>query len=64
LEAVATTLSICNDLIPPTINYTDPDPDCDLFYTPNQALNKKVNVALSNSFGFGGANAVLVLRKF
>lgn len=64
LEAVATTLSICNDLIPPTINYTDPDPDCDLFYTPNQALNKKVNVALSNSFGLGGQNACLALKAY
>lgn len=64
LEAVATTLTICNDLIPPTINYTDPDPDCDLFYAPNEALYKEVNIALSNSFGLGGQNACLALKVY
>ena len=64
LEAVAVTLSICNDLIPPTINYTDPDPECDLFYTPNEALHKKVDVALSNSFGLGGQNACLAIKEY
>lgn len=64
LEGVATTLTIKNGLIPPTINYTDPDPDCDLFYTPNEAILRKVNVALSNSFGLGGQNACLVLKRY
>ncbi len=64
LEAVATTLTIQNGLIPPTINYTDPDPECDLFYTPNEKLNRKVNVAMSNSFGLGGQNACLVLKGY
>jgi beta-ketoacyl-acyl-carrier-protein synthase II len=64
LEAIATTLTIYNNLIPPTINYTDPDPDCDLFYTPNEALRKNVDVALSNSFGLGGQNACLALKAY
>lgn len=64
LEGVATTLTIKNGLIPPTINYTDPDPDCDLFYTPNEAILRKVDVALSNSFGLGGQNACLVLKRY
>lgn len=64
LEAVATTLTIHNELIPPTINYTDPDPECDLFYTPNEKLQKKVNVAISNSFGLGGQNACLAIKAY
>jgi 3-oxoacyl-(acyl-carrier-protein) synthase len=64
LEAVATTLTIKNGVIPPTINYTDPDPECDLFYTPNEKLHRKVNVALSNSFGLGGQNACLILKDY
>jgi beta-ketoacyl-acyl-carrier-protein synthase II len=64
LEAVATTLTIKNGVIPPTINYTNPDPECDLFYTPNEKLHRKVNVALSNSFGLGGQNACLVLKDY
>jgi len=64
LEAVATSLALKNDLIPPTINYENPDPDCDLDYTPNQAKKKPLNIALSNSFGFGGNNMVLVFKKY
>lgn len=61
LEAIACTLSIQNGIIPPTINYENPDPECDLFYTPNEAIKRKVNIAMSNSFGLGGQNACLVL---
>jgi 3-oxoacyl-[acyl-carrier-protein] synthase II len=64
LEAVACTLAIQNSWIPPTINYETPDPECDLNYVPNQALNQTVDVALSNSFGLGGQNACLVLKSF
>ncbi len=64
LEALACTLVIRNGLIPPTINYEYPDPECDLDYTPNQARQRQVNVTLSNSFGLGGQNACLVLRKY
>lgn len=63
LEAVACTLAIHHGIIPPTINYENPDPECDLFYTPNQAITREVNVALSNSFGLGGQNACLVLKR-
>jgi len=64
VEAIFTLLTIRDDLIPPTINYETPDPECDLDYVPNVARKVRVNVALSNSFGFGGANAVLVFRRF
>ncbi|RLC36940.1 MAG: beta-ketoacyl-[acyl-carrier-protein] synthase II, partial [Candidatus Nealsonbacteria bacterium] len=63
-EAIATVLTIKNDLIPPTINYNSPDPDCDLDYVPNESEKKIVNYAISNSFGFGGHNGVIVLGKF
>ena len=62
LEAIACTLVIQNGIIPPTINYENPDPECDLFYTPNEAIHRKVNIAMSNSFGLGGQNACLVLK--
>jgi len=64
LEALASTLAIYCGVIPPTINYENPDPECDLFYTPNQALQQEVKIALSNSFGLGGQNACLVLKGF
>ena len=64
LEAIACVLSMCTGWVPPTINYEHPDPECDLDYVPNQARKHAVKVAVSNSFGFGGQNAVLVLRKF
>lgn len=63
LEAVATVLTIQHNMIPPTINYDFPDPACTLDYVPNVARRATVNVALSNSFGFGGHNSVLVFRK-
>ncbi len=64
IEAVATTLTIYHGVLPPTINYEKPDPDCDLDYVPNQARKQDVEVALSNAFGFGGTNAILAFRKY
>lgn len=63
VEAVATVLTLQQQMIPPTTNYVEPDPDCDLDYVPNTAVNARVNVAISNSFGFGGQNSVLAFRK-
>ena len=64
VESIFTVLTIFQGVIPPTINYETPDPDCDLDYVPNVARKAEVRVALSNSFGFGGTNAVLVFKKF
>lgn len=64
IECAAAALAIKHSIIPPTINYTTPDPDCDLDYVPNTARQQKVNVAISNSLGFGGHNVTLVLKKF
>jgi len=64
IEAIATTFALHYGMLPPTINYEKPDPDCDLDYVPNQARKQDVEVALSNAFGFGGTNATLALRKF
>jgi 3-oxoacyl-[acyl-carrier-protein] synthase II len=64
VEAIFTILAIRDGIIPPTINYDTPDPECDLDYVPNIARKAQVNIALSNSFGFGGVNATLVFRKF
>ncbi len=64
IECVATALTVANDMMPPTINYDTPDPELDLDYVPNQARAKVVRVALSNSFGFGGHNATLLIKKF
>jgi 3-oxoacyl-(acyl-carrier-protein) synthase len=64
LEAIACTLAIRDDLIPPTINLEHPDPECDLDYVPNKVEAAQVDIALSNSFGLGGQNACLVLKKF
>ncbi len=64
IEAVATVLTIVNSLMPPTINLTDPDPACDLDYVPLESRFHKVDVAASNSFGFGGHNVTLVFRRF
>ena len=64
VEAIATLLTINRGLIHPTINYENRDPDCDLDYVPNQARRKDVRIAISNGFGFGGHNAVVVLAKY
>lgn len=64
IEAVFTALSLHHGLLPPTINYETPDPQCDLDYVPNQARPADVGVALSNAFGFGGANCTLVFRRY
>ncbi len=63
IEAVACILSLTHNFIPPTINYVNPDPDCDLDYVPNNARDTQLRVALSNSFGFGGHNVCLVFSK-
>ena len=63
IELVATVMAIEQGVIPPTANYTQPDPECDLDYVPNQAREKNVRVAISNSFAFGGLNAVLLVRR-
>jgi 3-oxoacyl-[acyl-carrier-protein] synthase II len=62
-ESLVSLLSLKNNIIPPTINLDTPDEDCDLNYTPNIALEKKLSIAMSNSFGFGGHNGVLVFKK-
>ncbi|MGB7567986.1 MAG: beta-ketoacyl-ACP synthase II [Chitinivibrionales bacterium] len=64
IEFIATVLSLCNNMVHPTINYEDPDPDCDLNYTPNTAVAKTIRYAMKNSFGFGGHNASLVIGKY
>jgi 3-oxoacyl-[acyl-carrier-protein] synthase II len=64
LEAGIATLILRNQTIPPTINYENPDPECDLDYVPNQARRTEVNYVLSNSFGFGGTNAALLLKRY
>jgi 3-oxoacyl-[acyl-carrier-protein] synthase II len=64
LEAIACALAVKNDIIPPTINFEAPDPECDIDCVPNQARKHKVNIALNNSYAFGGNNASLVLKKF
>jgi 3-oxoacyl-[acyl-carrier-protein] synthase II len=64
VELIASVLAINNGMIPPTINYEEPDPDCDLNYTPNQPVEKKVKAAISNTFGFGGHNAVLSVSEY
>lgn len=63
LEAVATVLTLRSQVAPPTANYEEPDPDCDLDVIPNVARDMKIDAAMSNSFAFGGLNAVLVMSR-
>ena len=63
-EAIASTLAVKEGIVPPTINYKEPDPDCDLDYTPNTARKVDLDYALSTNLGFGGHNACLVLKKY
>ena len=64
IEALFTVMAIREGVVPPTINLENQDPECDLYYTPNVALERDVRIALSNSFGFGGTNGTLVFRQF
>ncbi len=64
IEAGITALAIARGVLPPTINYTTPDPECDLDYVPNTAREVRVEAALSNSFGFGGTNAALIMNRY
>lgn len=64
VEAIITLKSILEDIAPPTINYENPDEECDLNYVPNEAVKMEINYAISNGFGFGGHNAVLAFKKF
>jgi 3-oxoacyl-[acyl-carrier-protein] synthase II len=63
VEAIISAMSIYKGIIPPTVNLDNPDPDCDLDYVPHKARKKNINTAMSNTFGFGGVNAVLIFRK-
>jgi 3-oxoacyl-[acyl-carrier-protein] synthase II len=63
IETVACCLALHHDFLPPTINYDEPDPECDLDYVPNSARSQRVNVIMNNSFAFGGNNASLVLGR-
>ena len=64
IEAIFTALAVAQGKLPPTINLTEPDPDCDLDYVPNTMREAPVRVALSNSFGFGGTNATLAVARW
>ena len=64
VELVISTLAINSGIIPPTINYQTPDPECDLNYTPNKPAERTVDVAISNSFGFGGHNTTLAVKRY
>jgi 3-oxoacyl-[acyl-carrier-protein] synthase II len=64
VETITSIQTLNSGIIHPTINYENPDPDCDLNYTPNIAVKKEVNVALVNNFGFGGHNGTLLIKKY
>jgi 3-oxoacyl-[acyl-carrier-protein] synthase II len=64
IETIASLLAMENEILPPTINYERPDPECDLDYVPNRCRPARVNVVLKTSFGFGGKNAALILKRF
>jgi 3-oxoacyl-[acyl-carrier-protein] synthase II len=64
IETAVCALVLQKNVLPPTINYTTPDPDCDLDYVPNTAREARVDAVLSNSFGFGGTNATMILGRY
>ncbi|GAE93591.1 3-oxoacyl-[acyl-carrier-protein] synthase [Gracilibacillus boraciitolerans JCM 21714] len=64
VEAIACVKAIQHSILPPTINYETPDEACDLHYVPNKAIEKEVNIAISNSLGFGGHNVTLAFKKY
>jgi len=64
IESVFTSLTVHHNIIPPTINLENADPECDLDYVPNTARKMQVNIAMNNSFGFGGTNAVVLMKKY
>ena len=64
VEAIFSILAVERGVLPPTINYDEPDPECDLDYIPNESREADVRIAVSNSFGFGGHNATVVFRRF
>ena len=64
IEAISAVLTIKINYLPPTINYKTPDPECDLNYVPNKAIIKNVHYSMSNAFGFGGHNAVLIFKSY
>ena len=64
IEAIATVLAVKNSIVPPTINLDNPDPLCDLNYSPKVCTKREINYAISNTFGFGGHNASLLFKKF
>ena len=64
LEVIFCVQAICEGILPPTIHYQTPDPECDLDVIPNKAREKKIDLAISNAFGFGGHNAVLAVRRY
>jgi 3-oxoacyl-[acyl-carrier-protein] synthase II len=63
-EAIFTIMTLRNGILPPTINYEEPDPECDLDYVPNVARRKPIQIAMSNAFGFGGTNGTLIFKKY
>jgi 3-oxoacyl-[acyl-carrier-protein] synthase II len=64
VEFLISALAVQEGVIPPTINYETPDPECDLDYTPNKPVKREVNAVLSNSFGFGGHNTTLAVKRY
>ena len=64
MELIACVLAMQHDVIPPTINLADPDPELDLDYVPNKSRSTRIETCLSNSFGFGGQNDTLIIRQF
>jgi 3-oxoacyl-[acyl-carrier-protein] synthase II len=63
MQSIAACLALKEGILPPTINYEEPDPECDLDYVPNTARRKKIKTAIVNSFGLGGTNVVIIFRR-